>query len=94
MCEAPAEVWHIANKGKIEVGYDADLVLIDLEMTCVIRNDEQQTKSKWSPWHGESLKGKAIQTWVMGSEVYRLESGFEHFANSMLGEEIQFERKA
>ena len=30
MCEAPALVWDLVNKGRIEVGYDADLVLVDL----------------------------------------------------------------
>ncbi|MCA9203135.1 MAG: dihydroorotase, partial [Planctomycetales bacterium] len=28
MCDAPARVWDIINKGRIAVGYDADLVLV------------------------------------------------------------------
>ena len=30
MCDAPARVWDIVNKGRIEVGYDADLILVHL----------------------------------------------------------------
>ncbi len=31
MCEAPARVWNIHNKGRIAEGYDADVVLVDLK---------------------------------------------------------------
>jgi dihydroorotase len=71
MCDAPARVWDIVDKGRIAVGYDADLVLVDLNKTATIRNEEQETKSKWSPWHGETLTGWPVQTWVMGHEVFR-----------------------
>ncbi|HIA20556.1 MAG TPA: dihydroorotase, partial [Planctomycetaceae bacterium] len=47
MCDSPARVWDIVNKGRIEVGYDADLVLVDLEKTAEIRNEEQQSKCGW-----------------------------------------------
>ena len=70
MCDAPARVWDIIGKGRIAVGYDADLVLVDLNLTQTIRNEEQITKSGWSPWHGEQLTGWPVRTWVMGREVY------------------------
>lgn len=71
MCDAPARVWDIVDKGRIAVGYDADLVLVDLNKTATVRNEEQETKSKWSPWDGESLTGWPVRTWVMGHEVFR-----------------------
>ena len=71
MCDAPARVWDVVDKGRIAVGYDADLVLVDLNKTATIRNDEQETKNKWSPWHGETLTGWPVRTWVMGHEVFR-----------------------
>ena len=87
MCEAPARVWDIVNKGRIEVGYDADLVLVDLEKTEEIRNDQQQTKCGWSPWHGETLTGWPVRTWVMGHCVYCDGS----FNANQLGGEAQFD---
>jgi dihydroorotase len=70
MCDAPARVWDIVGKGRIAVGYDADLVLVDLNLAQTIRNEDQITKSGWSPWHGEQLTGWPVRTWVMGREVY------------------------
>ncbi len=71
MCDAPARVWNIVGKGRIAVGYDADLVLVDLQKTHSIRNEEQLSKCGWSPWHGQELTGWPVRTWIMGHEVYR-----------------------
>jgi dihydroorotase len=71
MCDAPARVWDLIGKGRIEVGYDADLVLVDLAKTATIRHAEQETKSRWSPWDGTTLTGWPVRTWVLGQEVFR-----------------------
>jgi dihydroorotase len=71
MCDAPARVWDIVDKGRIAVGYDADLVLVDMNLKQTVENESQQTKSKWSPWHGVTLQGWPVRTWVNGHEVYR-----------------------
>jgi dihydroorotase len=71
MCDAPARVWDVVGKGRIQVGYDADLVLVDMQRQMEIRNEEQQTKCGWSPWHGVTLTGWPVRTWVMGHEVFR-----------------------
>jgi dihydroorotase len=71
MCDAPARVWDIVSKGRIATGYDADLVLVDLNKSAVILNEQQETKCRWSPWHGVSLTGWPVRTWVMGQEVFR-----------------------
>lgn len=87
MCDAPARVWDIVDKGRIEVGYDADLVLVDLEREQVIRDAEQETKAKWSPWDGVTLRGWPVETWVMGQRVYQAGS----FCKNSQGSEIQFD---
>jgi dihydroorotase len=71
MCDAPARVWDIVGKGRIAVGYDADLVLVDLERAVEVRNENQIAKCGWSPWHRVRLTGWPVRTWVMGHEVYR-----------------------
>ncbi len=70
MCDAPARVWDIVNKGRITTGYDADLVLVDLAKEATIRREDQVTKSGWSPWEGTKLVGWPVRTWVLGKTVW------------------------
>ncbi|MCY4400268.1 MAG: dihydroorotase [Gemmatimonadetes bacterium] len=70
MSDGPARIWDIVGKGRIEEGYDADLVLVDMERERAVRNEEQLTKSGWSPWHGTVLKGWPVRTWVGGRTVF------------------------
>jgi dihydroorotase len=89
MCVAPARVWDIVGKGSIQVGYDADLVLCDLDRKMTIRNETQQTKARWSPWHGVTLTGWPVRTWVMGHEVY----ADGQFDESRRGQEAKFDHQ-
>lgn len=77
MSDAPARVWGVTGKGRIEAGYDADLVLVDLSEKRTIRDQDQHTKSRWSPWDGETLTGWPVRTWVGGRQVWSVESGFD-----------------
>jgi dihydroorotase len=71
MCDAPARVWDIVGKGRITVGYDADLVLVDLNLRRTVHNEEQLTKCGWSAWHGVELTGWPVRTWIRGREAFR-----------------------
>ena len=88
MCEAPARIWNIKNKGHIQPGYDADLVLVDLQREHTVRDAEQLTKSGWSPWHGETLTGQPVRTWVMGETVFR--DG--NVDDTVRGHEVEYDR--
>ncbi len=94
MCDAPARVWDIVNKGRIAVGYDADLVLVDLEKTQVVLDENQLTKCGWSPWHGQSLTGWPVQTWVGGHCVFDARSPKECLDESRCGSEAIFDHQA
>lgn len=87
MCDAPARVWDMVGKGRIASGYDADLVLVDLNRVQTIRNQDQETKSRWSPWDGSTLTGWPVRTWVLGQTVFN--DGI--IDDSVRGREIQFD---
>jgi dihydroorotase len=70
MCDAPSRIWGLVGKGRIAVGYDADLVLVDLAEQRTIENERQFTRSRWSPWHGETLQGWPVRTLVGGQTVF------------------------
>jgi dihydroorotase len=90
MSDAPARVWGIVGKGRIAAGYDADLVLVDLNRTKMVRDEEQITKSGWSPWHGETLTGWPVATYVAGRRVWSLQDGFD---DSIRGEKLTFDHQ-
>ena len=95
MCEGPALVWDILNKGKIQRGYDADLVLVDMDLSLQVLDKFQLTKCKWSPWNGQTLKGWPVRTFVMGKEVFRREDDKHSISISQkpLGHEIKFDHQ-
>ncbi|MDZ4848245.1 MAG: dihydroorotase [Pirellulaceae bacterium] len=70
MSDAPARVWGLVGKGRIEIGYDADLVIVDPNRSRTIRNELQFSKSGWSPWNGVTLTGWATRTIVNGVGVF------------------------
>jgi dihydroorotase len=88
MSDAPARVWGIVGKGRIAVGYDADLVLVDLQQQRTIVDEQQHTKSKWSPWSGTTLTGWPVATWLSGRPVWQSGSGFDE---SIRGSKLQFD---
>ena len=68
----PARIWGLApRKGRVEVGADADLTLVDLEREMVLDDARLQSRSKISPWHGRRVKGLPIHTLVRGRFVMR-----------------------
>ncbi len=71
MCEGPARVFNVMNKGKIQVGFDADLVLVDLAASRTLKNADVISKCGWSAFEGMTLKGHPIATFVNGKMVYR-----------------------
>jgi dihydroorotase len=70
MSTAVAKAYKIPNKGAIAPGYDADLVLVDLERYRPVLREELQTKCGWSPFEGWNLTGHPVVTIVGGQVVY------------------------
>ncbi|MGL4646141.1 MAG: dihydroorotase, partial [Cetobacterium sp.] len=70
MSENPAKIFGIAGKGKIEVGYDADLVVVDLNNKEIIKNEDVISKCGWTPYSGIVGGGKVLLTMVRGHIVY------------------------
>jgi dihydroorotase len=70
MSTAVAKAYQIPNKGAIALGYDADLVLVDLNNYHPVLREELQTKCGWSPFEGWNLTGFPVVTIVGGQIVY------------------------
>jgi dihydroorotase len=90
MCRAPAQAYRIANKGRLAVGYDADLTLVDVEHYRAVRNAELYTRVQWSPYDGRELTGWPEYTIVGGRIVY--ERG--HIREGARGAALRFDARA
>ena len=71
LTEHPARILGI-DRGRLKVGADADLTLIDIDREQVIEVSQLESKSRNSPFQGWKLKGFAALTIVGGRIVYRV----------------------
>ncbi len=67
--ENPAKFLKTSSKGKIAVGFDADLTIIDLKGQQEIDASEFHSKAKFSPFNGRKVKGIPIMTIVNGKII-------------------------
>jgi dihydroorotase len=65
----PARLFQIASKGRIAVGYDADLTIVDLKRRQIIRDEWIASKSQWTPHDGREVTGWPVGTIVRGHRV-------------------------
>jgi dihydroorotase len=67
----PARIYGIARKGRIAVGYDADLSIVDLKARREITADWLASKCGWSPFEGMTVTGWPVATVIRGRIVMR-----------------------
>ena len=65
----PQRLFGMRNKGRIAVGWDADLTVVDMARTETITNAWIQSRSKWTPFDGRRVKGWPVGTFVRGRRV-------------------------
>jgi len=86
MCHAPAELFRIKDRGYIEEGAFADLVLVDPNKMWTVDKSNVAYKCGWSPLEGFDFKGKVISTMCNGVWVYKNEK----FTEEKAGERLLF----
>lgn len=86
MCSNPAKIFNIPKKGKIEVGYHGDFVVLNMEDHSPFRDEEVISKCGWTPYHGMERGGRVETTILRGNIVYN--KGV--FSSELLGDMIKF----
>ena len=56
LCENPAKIFNIKNKGYIKEGMDADFVVVDMKREGEINPENFYSKAHYSPFKGKKLK--------------------------------------
>ncbi|MDR0333027.1 MAG: dihydroorotase [Dysgonamonadaceae bacterium] len=70
MCHAPAQLYHMKERGFIREGYFADLVLINPNKPQIVATNNILYKCGWSPFEGETFQHKIEKTFVNGNLVF------------------------
>ncbi|NYT25869.1 amidohydrolase family protein [Alcaligenaceae bacterium] len=65
----PARIYGLPGKGRIAVGNDADLVIVDPDLQKTVDPARQESHADYSPYEGMSLKGWPVRTLVRGRTV-------------------------
>ncbi len=68
LCENPVKIFGIKNKGYIKQNFDADFTIVDLNKEIEIKNENIESKCKWSPFHGYKFRGTPLYT-IIGGHV-------------------------
>jgi len=65
----PARLFGIAGKGRIAVGFDADLTVVDLKRRETISDEWIASKCGWTPFAGMQVTGWPVGTFLRGTRV-------------------------
>ncbi|KAB2685915.1 dihydroorotase [Brucella tritici] len=82
----PNRIFGMARKGRIAVGYDADLTIVDMKRRETITHEQAGSKAGWTPYHGKTVTGWPIGTFVRGIKVM----WEAEIVNANKGEPVEF----
>ncbi len=67
---APSRIFNLRNKGSIEPGKHADLLILDMKKEGKIKPEDFYSKAKYSPFEGFSYRGNIERVILRGSVVF------------------------
>ncbi|WOJ90032.1 dihydroorotase [Methylocapsa polymorpha] len=65
----PARLFGIVGKGRIAVGYDADLTIVDMKRRKTIENSWIASRCGWTPYDGKEIVGWPVGALIRGRRV-------------------------
>ena len=71
-----AEFFNLKQKGKLEVGKDADFALINLWTSEVIKSRNMHSKGKYTPFENVQFNARVVKTFIRGQLVMDRKNNF------------------
>lgn len=69
LCSMPARIYGLKNKGLLQIGYDADLTVVDLGKEMTIAEEWLASRCGWSPFTGRKVKGWPVGVFLNGRKA-------------------------
>ena len=69
LSEKPAEIFNLRDRGSLEQGRKADLVVVDFNLKFKVDASKFHSKAKYSPFDGWEVQGRPVKTFVNGSLI-------------------------
>jgi len=88
MCHAPAICFQVEKRGYIRKGYYADLVVVDLNKSQKVTQENIYYKCKWSPFEGKTFHSTIEKTFVNGNLAF----DYGKFDETIRGMRLKFQR--
>ena len=68
LADAAAARFGIVRKGRVAVGFDADLALVALDSPYTLRAEDLRSRHKLSPYVGRAMVGRVVRTLLRGRD--------------------------
>ena len=88
MCHAVADLFDITDRGYLDEGKKADILICDPHQPHTVSKDNIRYKCGWSPLEGHEFKGKVTHTFVNG----KLKYADDKILDESPGERLLFDR--
>ncbi|MEO3778485.1 dihydroorotase family protein [Micromonospora sp. B11E3] len=75
LASAPAELFGLPGKGRLETGADADFVLLEPDVTWMLSAPQTWSKCGWSAYEGWTMTGRVRRTVRRGEVIWDAETG-------------------
>ncbi len=82
MCHAPADCFRVKDRGFLDEGKFADVVIIDPDQNWTVQKSNILHKCGWSPLEGRQMHGKVLTTLINGHIAYN-KGTFDRSRNGM-----------